>query len=228
MRDFPLDQHLFIPETNDMDIIPGIGELDPKELAEKIALVLPYTDWIQLDVADDTLVASRTFMDIVTLGNILKPLQTLGKHAEAHLLVADPGQFVKLVSQAGFARVTAQVECNDPREFLAEARSFEMEVGMGIGADTEIEVLEPYLEELDYVVVMTGELDSTKHIFQPEAVEKIKTIHRNLPDLPIVAEVGITPETIKLVRDAGASRAIVGSYIFSGGQGIPDAIEALH
>ena len=216
-----------IPDTYFMDIIPGIGELDPKELARKIALILPYADWIQLDIADNTLVSSKTFTDFTALENILKPLQTLGKHAEAHLLVADPVQLVKPVSQAGFGRVTAQIECNDPREFLAEARSFEMEVGLAIGADTEIEAIEPYLEELDYVLVMTGELDSTKHIFQPETVEKIKTIHRNLPDLPIVCEVGITPETIKLVADAGASRVVVGGYLFKNEQEIVGAIESL-
>jgi ribulose-phosphate 3-epimerase len=210
-----------------MDVIPGIGEIDPKELARKIALVLPYTDWIQLDIADDTLVASKTFSDSTALERILTPMQALGKHAEAHLLVADPVPLVKAVSQAGFSRVTAHVECEDPREFLAEARSFEMEVGMAIGADTEIEVIEPYLEELDYILVMTGELDSTKHIFQPETVEKIKTIHRNLPDLPIVAEVGITPETIKLVADAGVSRVVVGSYLFGNEQDIVSRIEEL-
>lgn len=210
-----------------MDVIPGIAEADPKELARKIALVLPYVDWIQLDIADETLIASRTFADFTALENILKPLQTLGKHAEAHLLVADPVQLIKSVSQAGFARVTAQVECHDPREFLAEARTFEMEVGLAIGADTEIDVIEPLLEELDYVLVMTGELDSTKHIFQPETVEKIKTIHRNLPDLPIVAEVGMTPETVKLVRDAGATRVVVGSYLFTDKQGIDAAMTSL-
>ncbi len=210
-----------------MDIIPGIAESDPKELARKIALVLPYADWIQLDIADETLIASRTFADFIALENILKPLQTLGKHAEAHLLVDDPVQLLKSINQAGFKRVTAQVECQDPREFLGEARSFEMEVGLAIGADTEIEVIEPYLEDLDYVLVMTGELDSTKHMFQPETVEKIKTIHRNLPDLPIVAEVGITPETVKLVRDAGATRIVVGSYLFANEQGIAGAIESL-
>ena len=210
-----------------MDIIPGVGELDPKELARKIALVLPYADWIQLDIADETIVASQTFADFSALENILKPLQTLGKHAEAHLLVADPVSLVKPVSLAGFARITAQIECNDPREFLAEARSYEMEVGLAIGADTEIEVIEPFLEELDYVLVMTGELDSTKHIFQPETVDKIKTIHRNLPELAIACEVGITSETIKLVADAGASRVVVGGYLFRNEQGIAEALEAL-
>jgi len=210
-----------------MEIIPGIAESDPKELARKIALVLPYVDWIQLDIADQTLVASQTFADFAAFGNIFKPLQTLGKHAEAHLLVDDPVQLLKSTAQAGFERVTAQVECHDPREFLAEARTFEMEVGLAIGADTEIDVVEPFLEELDYVVVMTGELDSTKHIFQPETVEKIKTIHRNLPDLPIAAEVGMTPETVKLVRDVGATRIVVGSYLFGSEQGIAGAIDSL-
>lgn len=210
-----------------MDIIPGIAELDPKELARKIALVLPYVDWIQLDIADETLVASKTFTDVAALEHILKPLQKLGKHVEAHLLVDDPVQLLKSVSQAGFERVTAQIECQDPQEFLAEARSFETEVGLAIGADSEIEVIEPFLEELDYVVVMTGELDSTKHIFQPETVEKIKIIHRNLPDLPIVAEVGITPETVKLVRDAGAARVVVGGYLFTNEHKIAEAIEQI-
>lgn len=211
-----------------MDIIPGIGELDPKELARKIGLVVPYVDWIQLDIADTTLASNKTCGDIGALATIIAPLQTLGKHVEAHLLVVDPVQFVKPISQAGFARITAHVECNDPREFLAEARSFEMEVGLALNADTDIEVIEPFLEELDYVLIMTGELDSTKHIFQPETVEKIKTIHRNLPDLPIVAEVGITPETIQLVADAGASRVVVGSYIFKNEQGVAEAIASLH
>jgi ribulose-phosphate 3-epimerase len=210
-----------------MDVIAGIGEIDPKELARKIALVVPYIEWIQLDIADDTLVASKTFADMGALERILKPMQALGKHAEAHLLVADPTQLVKSVSQAGFERVTAQIECHDPREFLGEARAFEMEVGLAIGADTEIEIIEPFLEELDYVVVMTGDLDSSKHIFQPEAVEKIKTIHRNLPDLPIVAEVGITPDTIKLVRDAGAMRVVVGGYLFANDNNVGEAIETL-
>lgn len=210
-----------------MEIIPGIGEADPKELARKIALVVPYVEWIQLDIADDTLVASKTFSDVAALERILKPLQTLGKHAEAHLLVADPAQLVKSISQAGFERVTGYVECHDPREFLAEARAFEMEVGLAIGADSEIDVIEPLLEEIDYVVVMTGDLDSSKHIFQSETVEKIKTIHRNLPDLPIVAEVGITPETVKLVRDAGATRVVVGGYLFTNEHNIAEAIETL-
>jgi ribulose-phosphate 3-epimerase len=152
----------------------------------------------------------------------------MGKHAEAHLLVGDPVRLVRAVSQAGFGRVTAQVECTDPREFLAEARSYEMEVGLALGADTQLEVIEPFLEELDYLLVMTGELDSAKHMFQPETVEKMKTIHRNLPDLPIACEVGITPETVKLVADAGATRVVVGGYLFSNEHKIVEAIHQLH
>lgn len=210
-----------------MEIIPGIGESDVKELARKIALVLPLSEYIQLDIADETLIASQTFADFTALGNIISPLAKAGIQFEAHLLVNDPVQLVKPVAEAGFSRVVAHVECNDPREFLAEARSFEMEVGLALGVDTELEAIEPFLEEIDFVVVMTGELDTTKHIFQPEAVEKIKVIHRNLPDLPIVAEVGITPETCKMVKEAGATRVVVGGYLFTSEQEIASRMETL-
>ena len=50
-----------------IDVIPGIGpQKDRKIIEERIRLITPYTQWIQLDFADNTIVPNETFMDFAS------------------------------------------------------------------------------------------------------------------------------------------------------------------
>jgi len=210
-----------------IQIIPGINEKNLQEIERKITSVAPHTECIQIDIADNTIISSETFLDIACLEPTVSLYGKTGTQFEAHLMVGKPQEYLKQLAEAGFSRVFAHVECIDPRDFLAEAGAYDMEVGLAIDVDTDFESIEPFLEEIDCVLIMTVEAGASGQDFESDAVEKIKIIHRNLPDLPIEVDGGMTPETAKIVTEAGATRIVSTSYIFKNEQDIPSAIAAL-
>lgn len=210
-----------------MIVIPGILETDVQEIERKVGIVAPHVSLIQIDIGDNTIIPCDTIHDSSLLAPVIKKYGTGGVKFEAHLMVATPETYLSDVVQAGFSRVVAHVECHSPREFLAEARTHELEVGLAIDVDTEFEAIEPFLEEVDFVTVMTVEAGASGSVFEEAAVEKIKTIHRNLPDMPIEVDGGMTPETAKIVMEAGATHIVSTTYLFKNEQNISSAIETL-
>ncbi len=202
-----------------IDIIPGILEKDWVEIERKITLVAPYVSWVQIDIADNTLVPNQTFLDFPQLP------QT--PQLEAHLMVANPEKYIRPLVDAGFKRLIAHLESSDPRLFLDQARFEHVEVGIAIDGPTEIEQIEPFLEEVDCVLVMMIEAGFSGQEFGQENIEKIKTIHQGFPNLPIEVDGGINEATAKLVKDAGATRLVSTSYLFKDPQKIAQAIERL-
>ena len=205
-----------------IDIIPGILEKEWAPIEERIKLVEPFVEWVQIDVADNTLVPNTTFLDFAKFISIgPKP------YLEGHLMVVNPEKYIKPMSDAGFKRLIAHVECHDPRVFLDRAKYEHVEVGVAIDGATELEVVEPFLEEVDMVLVMTIEAGFSGQPFLNENLEKIKRIHENFPDLPIEVDGGINDKTARLAVEAGATRLVSTSYLYKNPQNIAIAIETL-
>lgn len=210
----------------EIDVIPAIVESDWDALEQKVALVSPFAPWVHINISDGSIGASETLSDVTKLIEL-----TGGRYPqlsfEAHLLVANPEKYVRPLADGGFLRIIAHIESNDPRRFLDEAKYDEVEVGIALDGATEIDQVEPFLEEIDFVVVMTAEAGASGGIFLPEAVEKIKLIRQNYPDLPIEAVGGITDVNVKAVKDAGATRIVATDYIFKDTHNVAEAIETL-
>ncbi len=208
-----------------IDVIPAVVESDWDALEQKVALVAPFAPWVHINISDGSIGASETFSDIAKLSDLTARYP--GVSFEAHLLVANPEKYVRPLADGGFTRIIAHIESNDPRRFLDEAKYDEVEVGMALDGATEIDQVEPFLEEIDFVVVMTAEAGASGGTFLPETVEKIKLIRQNFPDLPIEAVGGITDASVKAVKDAGATRIVATDYIFKDPQHVAEAIETL-
>lgn len=211
-----------------IDIIPGILEKDYAEIVRKIDLVAPYVEWVQLDIADKTLVDNSTFLDFARFKPLIGPNSKYPKLSlEAHLMVANPEKYIRQLADVGFKRLIVHLEANDPRRFLAVARYESVEVGLAIDGSTDFAEIEPFLAEIDFVLVMMYEAGFSGQEFQPENLEKIKIIHRNLPDLPIEVDGGISDQTAKLVKEAGATRLVSTTYLFQDPTKIAAAIATL-
>jgi ribulose-phosphate 3-epimerase len=208
-----------------IDVIPGILEFELSEIENKVNLVASHVDWIQIDFMDGSLVPNKTFMDIDKLKNIISSHPAVS--FEAHLMVANPEKYVESLSKVGFKRLIAHVEANDPRLFLDQVKYESVEVGLALDGSTEIDQLEPLLEELDTILIMTIEAGSSGQMFLPESVEKIKSIREILVDIPIEVDGGINETTARLARDAGATRLVSTSYIFKDPRHIADAVSEL-
>ena len=120
------------------------------------------------------------------------------------------------------------MEAADPRHFLEEAELESIEVGLALDGASEVDIIEPYLESVDHVVVMTVEAGSPDAPFLPESLEKVKAIRHHFPDLPIVAEGNIEGRNVQLLTDVGVSRIVVSADTILSDPGSIDAtIEAL-
>ncbi len=206
-----------------VEIIPDVGpQKDWSVIEERLNLAIGLAPWMHVDVADDTLVPNKTFMEFEKFKPYASRIAL-----EAHLMVAEPERYVHTLVDAGFKRLIAHVEAHDPRVFLDLCKHEEIEVGIAIDGPTEFEQIEPFLEEVDFVLVMTIEAGFSGQKFLPECVEKIKTLRAYLPDLPIEVDGGMTDVTARLVREAGATRIVSASYVFQDVGDIAGAIERL-
>ena len=210
-----------------IDVIPGILEKDFAAIEKKLRLYAPYVSWVHLDVADHTYVPNTLFLDFEKLGVLLGQSFAKGLSIEAHIMVVNPAKYIKPLVDAGVKRLIAHVESNDPRIFLDEAKFESVEIGLAIDGPTEIEQIEPYLDEIDFVHILTIEAGFSGQPFTPEAVEKIRLIRQNYPNLPISVDGGMDDRTARIVREAGATRIIVTSYFYEHSDDIPGLFKNL-
>ncbi len=199
-----------------VDVIPGIFEQDFAEIEKKVRLVAPYVDWVQIDFADSTLVPAASNLEFEKFAKLIASHRENGHKLsfEAHLMVSSPEKYIKPLADAGFHRLIAHVESNDPRLFLDTAKFESVEAGIAIDGPTEIEHIDPYSDEADMILVMMAEAGASGQALQPENLEKVRAIHEHMLDLPIEVDQGINDHTAKIAAEAGATRLVSTSYIF--------------
>ncbi|MDP3998487.1 MAG: hypothetical protein Q8P89_02630 [bacterium] len=192
-----------------IEIIPGIQEDNFEKIEEKIRLVEPYVNWVQIDITDKTLTVNESFRD----PQPFKKLKT-GLFLEVHLMTIDPARVASDWAGAGFKRLIAHFESQNPQEFIRTAKRLGVEVGLAIDGPTEVAKIEPFLSQIDQVTVMMIKSGPSGQKFHPEYSDKIRFIHKNWPNLPIEVDGGINPETANLVKKAGATRLASTSFLF--------------
>ncbi len=84
------------------------------------------------------------------------------------------------------------IECDeDIHETIQTLKNAGKQVGLAILDTTPADHLDPYLLEIDYVLVMTVKGGYAGTPFIPEMTQKITEIHQKNPELPILVDGGI-------------------------------------
>lgn len=206
-----------------IEIIPSILAKDFDEVKEKIKIVEDYTTWVQLDVADGDFAPNVSWGDPVAL-KYYDP----GVFIEAHLMVAEPEKVIEDWVKSGVKRIYFHYEATSQHEeIIATIKKSKLEVGIALLPETPLNVIDPFVDSLDAVLLFAGNLGFYGGEFNEEAtLTKISALRKAEPDIIIEVDGGMNPKTAKKVVEAGANAIVSGSYIFES-KDIKKAIEEL-
>lgn len=173
--------------------------------------------YIHVDVMDNQ------FVPNLTIGPpVVKSLRTITrKYLDIHLMVINPEKLVKPFARAGADGITFHVEATDnPQNVINLINDTGKDVGISLKPKTSISDIEPYLDQVDLVLVMSVEPGFGGQGYIAEATKRIADIkqllieHRLQDKVKIEVDGGIKLHNAKEVLDAGADILVAGSEIF--------------
>ncbi len=200
---------------------PSILAADFKKLGEEMCQTAENgAEYLHFDVMDGMFVPSISF-GMPVLASIHGATQQV---MDVHLMVQEPIRYIEAFKEAGADLVTVHLEaCEDVSATIEKIKECNMKVGLSICPDTPAEAVEPYLGELDMVLVMSVHPGFGGQKFIPESLEKIRQIRQMITkrelDVDIQVDGGIYQTNMREVLEAGANVIVAGSAVFKGDPG---------
>lgn len=198
-------------------LTPSILAGDHADLASSARIVsdlgLP---WIHLDIMDGHFVPNLTFGPAM--------LAALRRHGsklffDTHLMLSEPHRYVEAFAQAGANLISIHIEPEyDHAATLARIRALGCQAGIVLNPGTPADAIEPLLDRVDLVLVMTVQPGFGGQAFREDMMPKLRQIDqwRRERSLSFRLEVdgGVDLKTAPLCRAAGADTFVAGTAFF--------------
>ena len=175
-------------------------------------------EYIHWDIMDGKFVPNLSFKasEVKKFSKIHKMVN------DVHIMVANPEIEAPLFVSCGADLVTFHIEAVDSiaqaEKIINKLHSMNCKAGISIKPMTEVEAIEPLLDKVDLVLVMSVEPGKGGQKFMPNALEKIrklrKIIDKNRFNCLIEVDGGINEITGQECRKAGVDILVAGSYLF--------------
>ncbi len=202
-----------------MIIAPSVLSLDYTRFNEQVDILNKRVEWIHFDVMDGHFVPNLTFGP-----DILKAFRRSSDlFMDAHLMVTDPSFFADVFMKAGADQITFHYEAVEEDkipELIEKIHAGGCKAGISIKPKTEVKVLEPYLKDVDLVLVMSVEPGFGGQSFIENSYNKIRELDalRKEKDLAYKIQVdgGVNSANAGKLVACGVDVLVAGSFVFKG------------
>lgn len=167
------------------------------------------TDYIHLDIMDGIFVKEET-LDFNTLRNYFYENK---KKLDIHLMVKNVKLYTDLYSLLNPEFITFHIEVGNTLELINYIKNKNIKVGIAIKPNTNVEVLKPYIDKIDLVLIMSVEPGYGGQQFIEKTIEKITKIRNMKKDIIISIDGGINKDNINKIKEKEVDMCVIGSYI---------------
>jgi len=206
-------------------IAPSVLSANFANLREDIEMInRSDADLLHVDVMDGVFVPNISFGF-----PLMKPMQQYStKPLDVHLMIVHPEKYVERFCDAGAWSVGFHLEAtDDPMPALEMIRKKGVRTCLTINPDIDVHRLDPYMGEVDMILLMSVYAGFGGQSFIPETMDKIRYVRQEIDRLGLstLLEVdgGVNVKNAAEVFDAGADILVAGSAVF----GAKDPLDAI-
>ena len=197
-------------------IAPSVLSADFGDLRRDIEMLnRSEAEWIHVDVMDGTFVPNISFGFPV-----MEPLKKYAtKPLDVHLMIVHPEKYVERFCDAGAWSVGFHLEAVEyPLPILQLIRNKGVRTCLTINPDIDVKRLDPYLGEVDMVLLMSVFAGFGGQKFIPETMDKLRYVREQITSrgLKTLVEIdgGVNVENAHELFEAGADVLVAGSAVF--------------
>ena len=203
-----------------MILAPSILSLDYTKFSEQLDILNKRVKWLHFDVMDGHFVPNLSFGP-----DIFKAFrQNSSLFMDVHIMSDRPEFFADVFMNAGADNITFHYEVFEDvskcEELIKKIKENYIKAGISIKPNTDVKVLEPFLKDLDLVLIMSVEPGFGGQKFMENAYDKIAWLkeYRDKNNLSFLIEVdgGVNKNNAHKLIETGVDVLVAGSYVFKG------------